>query len=74
VSLGLTFSEHSFADFTDVISSLDLGDHVRFNATIMGLGDTNHVHHLHAFGISKIDGHLELPAIVHENSRYKFKG
>ena len=74
ISLGLTFSEHSFAESMDVIKTLELGQHIGFNATIMGMGDSNHVHHLHAFGVEILDGKIEVPALVHNHGRYKYKG
>jgi hypothetical protein len=50
-----------------------MGDKVRFNATIVGLGDSHHIHHLRAFGIEKIDGHMDVWAHTHNTGRYKIK-
>ena len=37
------------------------------------MGDSQHLHHLHAFGIEKIEGHMQVDAHVHAGGRYKFK-
>ena len=37
------------------------------------MGDSQHLHHLHAFAIEKIDGHKDVEAHVHAGGRYKFK-
>ena len=46
---------------------------MRFNATIISLGDRNHLHHLRAFGIEVMEGHKDLHAFVHTSGRYKLK-
>ena len=57
----------------DEIDKLHRGDHVRFNATILSMGDNQHLHHLHVFDIKKIPGHKDVEAHVHAGGRYKFK-
>jgi len=57
----------------DDIDRLHRGDKVRFNSTILSLGDSQHLHHLHTFDIKKIDGHKDVEAHVHTGGRYKFK-
>jgi hypothetical protein len=37
--LGVTFSEISLERNSEVIESLHIGDHIKFNATIVSLGD-----------------------------------
>ena len=71
--LGLSLSERVLTEYKDVIDSLHRGDHIRFNATVMSMGDTQHLHHLHAFAIEKIPGHKDVDAHVHAGGRYKFK-
>jgi len=66
-------SERVLTEYKDVIDSLHRGDHIRFNATIMSMGDTQHLHHLHAFSIEKVPGHKDVDAHVHAGGRYKFK-
>lgn len=61
------------AQYKDEIDDLKRGDHVRFNATILSIGDSQHLHHLHAFEIKKIPGHKDVEAHVHAGGRYKFK-
>ena len=52
--LGLSLSEKVLATYKDTIDDLHRGDHVRFNATILSMGDTQHLHHLHIFAIDKL--------------------
>lgn len=61
------------ATYKNEIDKLHRGDHIRFNATILSMGDTQHLHHLHAFSIEKIEGHKDVDAHVHAGGRYKFK-
>ena len=71
--LGLSLSERVLTSHKDEIDSLHRGDRVRFNATMLSMGDSQHLHHLHAFDIKKIDGHKDVEAHVHAGGRYKFK-
>jgi hypothetical protein len=71
--LGLSLSEHALTKLKDEIDKLHRGDHIRFNATLLSLGDHQHLHHLHAFDIKKIEGHLDVEAHIHNTGRYKFK-
>lgn len=71
--LGVTFSELNLERHSDVIDSLHIGDHIAFNATILSLGDSHHLHHLRAFDIKKIDGHMDVQAHTHNTGRYKLK-
>ena len=58
--LGVTLSEHNLEKFSEVIEDLHIGDHISFNSTLLSLGDKHHLHHLRAFGIEKIPGHLDV--------------
>lgn len=49
--LGLSLSERVLTQYKDEIDNFHRGDRVRFNATILSMGDSNHLHHLHAFDI-----------------------
>lgn len=71
--LGLSLSERVLTQYKGVIDDLHRGDHVRFNATILSMGDTQHLHHMHVFAIEKISGHKDVEAHVHAGGRYKFK-
>ena len=71
--LGLSLSERVFELYQDTLDELRRGDRVRFNSTIMSMGDAQHLHHLHTFGIEKIPGHKDIEAHVHSGGRYKFK-
>lgn len=71
--LGLTFSEPSLERNGDVIEDLHIGDHVVFNATLISMGDRHHLHHLRAFDIQKIDGHMDLKTHVNHQGRYKIR-
>lgn len=71
--LGLTFSEPSLERNSDVIEDLHIGDHVKFNATLISLGDRHHLHHLRAFDIKKLDGHMDVKPHGAHTGRYKVK-
>lgn len=71
--LGVTLSEHNLEKYSEVIENLHIGDHIAFNSTLISLGDKHHLHHLRAFGIEKIDGHMDVHAYAHKNGRYKLK-
>lgn len=58
--LGVTLSESSLEKYSSEIESLHIGDHVRFNATLISLGDRHHLHHLRAFNLEKIEGHMDV--------------
>lgn len=58
--LGVTLSESNLEKYSNVIEDLHIGDHIRFNATLISLGDRHHLHHLRAFNIEKIDGHMDV--------------
>lgn len=71
--IGITFSERNLEKHSDVIESLRIGDHISFNATMLHVGDHHHLHHLRAFDIEKIDGHMDVQAHAHAAGRYKLK-
>ena len=58
--LGVSLSESNLEKYSDEIESLHIGDHVKFNATLISLGDRHHLHHLSAFNIEKIEGHMDV--------------
>ena len=70
---GVTMSEFNVERFGDEIEQLHLGDHITFNGTLISLGDRHHLHHIRAFGIKKIDGHMDVHAHAHSQGRYKLK-
>lgn len=47
--LALSFSYHVYMLHRDVLDSLHRGDKVAFNATLMSMGDSVHLHHCHTF-------------------------
>jgi len=49
--LGLTFSERSLERHAKEIEDLHIGDAIKFNATLLSLGDRHHLHQLRAFDI-----------------------
>lgn len=72
-SLALTLSEHMTDEYKEDLMQLNVGDHINFNATIVGLGDRSHLHHLHVFGFKKVDGTAHVNLHVHYNGRYKIR-
>jgi len=49
--IGLSFSEMNLERNSEVIESLRIGDKIKFNATLISLGDKHHIHHLRTFFI-----------------------
>lgn len=72
-SLALTLSENMTEQYKEELMQLGVGDHINFNATIVGLGDRNHLHHLHLFGLEKIPGTAHVNLHTHKNGRYKIR-
>ena len=68
--LGLSLSERVLAKHKDEIDQFHKGDHIQFNATLLSMGDQQHLHHLHAFDIKKIPGHKDVEAHIHATGRY----
>ena len=58
--LGVTLSEGNLEKYADTVESLHIGDHIRFNATLISLGDRHHLHHLRAFNLEKSPGHMDV--------------
>lgn len=58
--LGVTLSESNMEKYSEQIESLHIGDHIQFNATLISLGDRHHLHHLRAFNLEKIGGHMDV--------------
>ena len=58
--VGVSISEANIEKYSEAIDSLHIGDHIAFNATLMSLGDKQHLHHLRAFGIEKLEGHMDV--------------
>ena len=58
--LAITFSEFNMEKYSEVIEGLHTGDHIKFNATMITLGDSYHLHHLRGWGIQKLSGHKDV--------------
>ena len=71
--IGLSMSEANVEKYADEIDNLQIGDKIAFNATLISLGDRNHLHHLRAFNIKKTEGHMDLHGHAHIQGRYKVK-
>lgn len=65
----LTFNENDFKLNKRIIASLDRGDRLAFNATLMAVADEETIHHLHGHQIQKIEGHLDIPFSMQNNYR-----
>lgn len=53
------------------VNELHSGDQILFQATIEGLGDSQHLHHLHCFGVKKVPGNKHIDIHVASGGRYK---
>ena len=71
--IGVTMSQFNLEKYSYVVENLHIGDHIKFNATMISLGDQHHLHHFRAFGIEKIDGHMDVQAHAHSGGRYKLR-
>lgn len=67
--LVLTMSQEDFLLSKDQIVLLDRGSHFSFNATLTAVGDEEAIHHLHAHGIYKLEGFLEIATQMRNNFR-----
>jgi len=72
-SIGLTVSEHISEENLAQLEQLDVGDQIFFNATLVGMGDPMHLHHLHAYGIEKGTKKHHVDVHMHDAGRYKLK-
>ena len=59
--------------FSEELDGLSLGDKIVFNATLISLGDTHHLHHARVWGLKKVEGHLDVHAHAHKNGRYHIR-
>lgn len=67
----ISLDNHEKGHYQEVIDSLTLGDHFRFNATLESHGDENKLHHLHGVYLEKLEGRLEISPNAHNtNIRY----
>lgn len=65
-------SEDALKNNKETLDGLRTGDHIKFHGTIQALGDSHHLHHLHAWSVKQIDGHMEgIDVRVSEQGRYK---
>ena len=71
--IGLSVSEHMVVKLSDELGALHRGDHVRFNATMQSMGDYSHLHHLHLWGLERLNGHRDVEAHAYSNGRYKVR-
>ena len=53
-SLMLSLSGYYFAKYRDLLAGLERGDALRFNATIMAMGNEHYTHHLHGFYLEEL--------------------
>jgi hypothetical protein len=71
--LVLTLDTDKAAKYTDIISGLDRGQEIGFNATLKSLGGDMQSRHFHLRSIWKKDGFIEVAPHVHEDGRYADK-
>jgi len=61
----LAFDTYSAEEYDEVLTSLNRGDAIAFNATLMSLGTHVRTRHYHLNAIWKIDGYKEVAPHVH---------
>ena len=71
--IGVTMSELNVEKYAPIIEDLHIGDRIYFNATLINVGDSHHLHSMRAWGLEKIPGHLDVHAHTHKTGRYKVK-
>ena len=65
-------SEEGLRSNQEVLNALHTGDHIKFHASIQALGDSLHLHHLHAWTVTQVQGRMEgIDVKVSEQGRYK---
>ncbi|CAK75661.1 unnamed protein product (macronuclear) [Paramecium tetraurelia] len=52
------------------IEKLERGSEFRFAAIIKSIGDFQNIRHFHLLNITKLDGYIEIPPHLHQQSRY----
>lgn len=58
-SLMVTLSGFYFHKYNVMLENINRGDELRFNATIMAMGNEHYTHHLHGFYLEEMGGHKE---------------
>ena len=71
--IGVTMSELNVEKYAPIIEDLHIGDRIYFNATLINVGDSHHLHSMRAWCLEKIPGHLDVHAHTHKTGRYKVK-
>jgi hypothetical protein len=70
-SIALVLSEAMTEKFKEELMQLDSGNHILFNATLFSMGDSRGLHHLHLFGLKKVQGSAHVNYHTHKEGRYK---
>jgi hypothetical protein len=60
--IGVTLGERNMEKYSSIIEELRIGDQIGFNATIVSLGDKHHLHHVRAYNIERLEGHMDVHA------------
>ena len=71
--IGVSMSELNLEKYAPIVEDLHIGDKIYFNATLINVGDSHHLHSLRAWGLEKLPGHMDLHAHAHKTGRYKVK-
>lgn len=59
--LVITFNEDDLETCKSELTSLNRGDKVAFNATLISVADEDTIHHLHGHQVRKLDGFIDIP-------------
>jgi len=54
--IGLSFGEKSTRELGGVLESLHRGDRINFEGSLQQLGDSKHLHHLHGWNVTIVEG------------------
>ena len=67
----ISLDAYEMKQYEEVLNSLKIGDHFKFNATLSAHGDENKLHHLHGIHLEKLEGKIEISPNAHNtNIRY----
>lgn len=56
--VGLSFGEHTTRELAPILDQLHRGDRIEFEGSMIQPGDQKHLHHLHGWNVTVIEGEL----------------
>ncbi|CAD8056816.1 unnamed protein product [Paramecium primaurelia] len=66
----LTADSEIAAELSSEIEKLERGSEFSFTAIIKSIGDFQNIRHFHLLNLTKLEGYIEIPPHLHQQSRY----